>query len=295
MCKNWKNSKMADIKPSEKLMFEKILGLSSGYVLEFSNSTFHEFIFNLVKINIYDDKYLLYGDSKAKRLRAFWQLESDKIVGLVLKELLECWRTNQSLKNVEVENSEHQLYENCISIANRLLGINNLKNEQRVSTKDEFLNKEFENVSIEKLNLDSGVVKILNSRLKEINQNIKTGAALSVIIMCGSVLEGIFLGIATSKMKEFNMSNASPKNKDSGKVLPFYEWSLSSFINVAHDINLIGLDVKKYSHSLRDFRNYIHPYEQLSSRFDPDIETAKISFQVLKAAIADLEKRVSKY
>jgi hypothetical protein len=38
------------------------------------------------------------------------------------------------------------------------------------------------------LNLDSGVVKILNSRLKEINQNIKTGAALSVIIMCGSVL-----------------------------------------------------------------------------------------------------------
>jgi hypothetical protein len=53
--------------------------------------------------------------------------------------------------------------------------------------------------------------------------------------------------------------------------------------------------VKKYSHSLRDFRNYIHPYEQLSSRFDPDIKTAKISFQVLKAAIADLEKRVSKY
>jgi hypothetical protein len=53
--------------------------------------------------------------------------------------------------------------------------------------KTNFLIK-FENVSIEKLNLDSGVVKILNSRLKEINQNIKTGAALSVIIMCGSVL-----------------------------------------------------------------------------------------------------------
>lgn len=120
---------MAEIKPSEKLMFEKILGLSSGYVLEFSNSTFHEFIFNLVKINIYDDKYLLYGDSKAKRLRAFWQLESDKNVGLVLKELLECWRTNQSLKNVKVEKSAHQLYENCISIANRLLGITNSKSE----------------------------------------------------------------------------------------------------------------------------------------------------------------------
>lgn len=63
--------------------------------------------------------------------------------------------------------------------------------------------------------------------------------------MFGSVVAEIFLGITTSKMKELNMSNASPKNKDSGKVLPFYEWPLSSFINVAHDINLIGLDVKK--------------------------------------------------
>jgi hypothetical protein len=285
---------MAEIKPSEKLMFEKILGLNSGYVLEFSNSTFHEFIFNLVRINIYDDRYLLYGDSKAKRLRAFWQLESDKNVGLVLKELLECWRTNQSLKNITVENNEQQIYEQCLNVTNRLLGITSPKNKEHVSSKDEFLNKEFENVSIEKLHLDSGVVQILNSRLNEINNNLKAGAALSVIIMCGGVLEGIFLGVATSKMKDFNISKASPKNKDTGKVLPFYEWSLNNFIDVAHDIDLIGLDVKKYSHSLRDFRNYIHPYEQMSSKFDPDIETAKISWQVLKAAISDLEKRINK-
>ena len=71
-------------------------------------------------------------------------------------------------------------------------------------------------------------------------------------------------------------------------ALQFHEWSLNSFIDVAYECGLIGLDVKKYSHVLRDFRNYIHPFQQASSGFKPDIYTAKISWQVLQAAIADL-------
>jgi hypothetical protein len=285
---------MAQIKQSEKLIFENILGLNSGYVLEFSNSTFQEFIYNLIRIDIYNNKYSLYGDSKAKRLRAFWQLESDKDAGLVLKELLECWKTGKTLKNLPIEKNEQILYEEGIKVIHRLLGIRNQDVQEQVSSKDEFLNKEFENITLDKMNLDTALVQILNSRINEINKNIKTNAPLSVVIMCGSVLEGILLGVAVSKMKDFNISTASPKNKDSGKVLAFHEWTLSNFIDVAHSIGLIGLDVKKYSHSLRDFRNYIHPYQQMSSQFDPDIETAKISWQVLKAAIIDLTKRLNK-
>ncbi len=41
-------------------------------------------------------------------------------------------------------------------------------------------------------------------------------------------------------------------------------------------------------HGLRDFRNYIHPYEQMVSGFTPDDHTAKVCFQVLKAALASL-------
>jgi hypothetical protein len=47
-------------------------------------------------------------------------------------------------------------------------------------------------------------------------------------------------------------------------------------------------DVKKFSHGLRDFRNYIHPYEQMQSGFAPDEHTAKLCFQVLKAALASV-------
>jgi hypothetical protein len=59
-------------------------------------------------------------------------------------------------------------------------------------------------------------------------------------------------------------------------------------IDVAYELELIGLDIKKYANSLRDFRNYIHPYQQMCEKFSPDNHTAKISLQVLLAAIAEL-------
>ena len=47
------------------------------------------------------------------------------------------------------------------------------------------------------------------------------------------------------------------------------------FINVAYEIGLLKLDVQKLSHGLRDFRNYIHPYQQMASGFKPDEHTAQ--------------------
>lgn len=282
---------MADIKQSEKSMFEKILGMSGGYVLDFSNSSFQEFVRSVSNVDIYQNKFEIYGDSKAKRLRAFWQLESNVTVGKLLKELLTCWETNNLLKSISIED-ERPLYNACLKVVNRLLGIRD-ESSNSGQTIDDFLNKDFKEISLDKLNIDTVVAEILMSRLTEINKSIQSGAALSVVIMCGSVMEGLLLGVASSKMKDFNTSNVSPKDKVTGKVYQFHEWTLSNFIDVAHDLGLLGLDVKKYSHSLRDFRNYIHPYQQMSSRFNPDIETAKISWQVLKAAITDLTKRLN--
>lgn len=89
------------------------------------------------------------------------------------------------------------------------------------------------------------------------------------------------------KPKEFNQAANSPKDKEN-KVKPFQEWSLAQFIDVAHGLGALKLDVKKFSHELRDFRNYIHPYQQLVSKFTPDKHTAEICLQVLRAAIVDL-------
>lgn len=154
-------------------------------------------------------------------------------------------------------------------------------------TEDDFLSRELEEISLNQIGLDSVIISTLNFRLEEIKKCLSIKAPLSVIFLSGSTLEGILLGVALKYPKEFNQSKSSPKNKD-GKVKVIHDWSLNDFINVAHDIGLLKEDVKKFSHSLRAFRNYIHPFEQMSSGFNPDEHTAKISWQVLKAAIFQL-------
>lgn len=154
---------------------------------------------------------------------------------------------------------------------------------------DEFLKREFQEVSIESIGLDGTVTEILNLRINEIEKCLSADAPLSVIFLAGSTLEGVLLGIALKYQKEFNQSISSPKNND-GKVKKYPDWTLSNFIDVAYEVGLLAEDVKKYSHTLRDFRNYIHPYQQMSSRFNPDKHTAKISWQVLKAALFQLSK-----
>ncbi len=50
----------------------------------------------------------------------------------------------------------------------------------------------------------------------------------------------------------------------------------------------LKIDVKKFSHGLRDFRNYIHSYQRMASIFKRDEHTAKVCFRVLNAASASL-------
>jgi hypothetical protein len=112
-------------------------------------------------------------------------------------------------------------------------------------------------------------------------------SSLSVIFLCGSTLEGLLLNTALKYPSDYNQSKSSPKDKE-GKVKYFTDWNLNNFIDVSYELGFIKEDVKKFSHALRDFRNYIHPYEQMASKFNPDKHTAIICFQVLRAAIYQL-------
>ena len=47
---------MSDLTSKEKRELEQLFGMSSGYVLAFSNRTFDEFIFESVGLDIYSDK-----------------------------------------------------------------------------------------------------------------------------------------------------------------------------------------------------------------------------------------------
>jgi hypothetical protein len=254
---------MSTLKIVEKKHFEDLLGMSGGYVLDFSNDTFADFFQETVNKDIYSSEYSNKGDSKANRLRAFWEVEPDPVVGQVLLEMLEIWRYGNILDGWEGD----PIYFECLQIAERLCGKEDEEQESQ------FLKRDFDKISLGDLPVDA--------RCRQ------AGAPLAVVFLCGSILEGILLGMALQQPEVFNRAESSPRD-ESGKVKPFKGWSLNQMIDVACEVGFLTEDIKKFSHSLRDYRNYIHPFQQLASGFQPDKHTADICFQVLKAAVACL-------
>lgn len=158
---------------------------------------------------------------------------------------------------------------------------------------DDFLRRDFSDVRFDGLGLEPSVLVVLEQRVKEIEKCFSSGSHLAVILLAGSTLEGVLLGVATCYPRLFNCASAAPKDQV-GKVRTFQAWTLNSFIDVSRELQLIEHDTHKFSHTLRDFRNYIHPFEQLASGFSPREHTAKICLQVLKAAAHDLRQNVSR-
>ncbi len=140
---------------------------------------------------------------------------------------------------------------------------------------------------IKKLNIEPILLEILEKRLIEIEKCINAGAYLAAIIMMGSFLEGLLLSVVSSNQKDANLAKSAPKYRD-GKVKKFHEWKLQDLISVSHECGWIEVDVKDFSNLLRDYRNMIHPYRQLQKNVYPDLDTTKICWEVLNAALNDL-------
>ena len=82
---------MSSLSLIEKQKLERELGMSSGYVLGFSNRTFDDFFREVVGVSIYDSYYDQASGSKAHRTRSFWRLATDEQVLLFLNGLREGW------------------------------------------------------------------------------------------------------------------------------------------------------------------------------------------------------------
>jgi len=80
---------MADLNTMEKQILEKLFQMGRGYVLNFSDRTMGEFFKDDVGIDIYDPKYNYATGSKANRIRGFWSVADNKLVGKSIFKLVE--------------------------------------------------------------------------------------------------------------------------------------------------------------------------------------------------------------
>ena len=105
---------MSSLDHREKRKLEQLFGMSSGYVLDFSDRTFGDLFIDVASTDIHSEKYRSEGTSKARKLREFWRLEPDPLVGTTLLALLDHCE--------EVSNtSQESLIDECRRIASRLL------------------------------------------------------------------------------------------------------------------------------------------------------------------------------
>jgi len=111
---------MSDLSTLEKHKLEKLFGMGNGYVLDFSDRSFQDFVLEKCELDILSDKYKCSSGSKANRLRRFWILESNYVAGKLTSELIVLWKDKKLINEVEITVQEQVLYEECLRILQRL-------------------------------------------------------------------------------------------------------------------------------------------------------------------------------
>jgi hypothetical protein len=132
-----------------------------------------------------------------------------------------------------------------------------------------------------------GLDECLRSRWEESQRNMHSKCFLSAVILMGSIIEGLLLARISRDQAIACRSAKAPRDRLSN-VLPVHDWKLAAMIEVAADVGWIKFDRAKFSLALRESRNIVHPYAQVTSHANFDEGTSKTCWQVINAAVDDL-------
>lgn len=264
---------------------ESVLEMGGGYVLDLTNRTFADF-FREHGIDIDDGRFSVDGSSKANRLRCFLRMSRPPLTGRVLAGLLQ---HRLASKPQGIRREDLEKYRQLVARLGGDVPADDSGNAGDAGAEAALLRRVFRPELFARLPVDVAMSQILVERLNEAQRCIDAKAYLAAVIMCGSVLEGMCLGYGSRNIERVNRAY-SERFKKPPRQLP--DWRLQEWIDVLARLGDLSPNVEKFGHGLRDFRNYVHPAEQLAHGFTPDAHTARIAFQVVIAAAEDLVRTV---
>jgi hypothetical protein len=135
------------------------------------------------------------------------------------------------------------------------------------------------------------MVPILKRDYDEITKCLKTECWKAAIILCGSSIEGILYDLL--KQNEMNALKSKSAQKDKGgTALSLEDWSLTALINTASELSLIREEIKGLSHTIKEFRNLVHPAKETEGSYTLQKEEAESASTILKILIRDLAQRL---
>ncbi len=132
-----------------------------------------------------------------------------------------------------------------------------------------------------------GLDASISNRWLEAQRCQQAGAYLAAVVMMGSILEALLLARAFMGLAIACQAKSAPKDR-AGKVKAVQDWNLSSLVDVAVELGWLKFDRGKFSHALRESRNVVHPWVELTSKVSFDEPTCRVSWEVLVASVDDL-------
>ncbi|WP_261556073.1 hypothetical protein [Frankia tisae] len=132
---------------------------------------------------------------------------------------------------------------------------------------------------------DEAMVAILLERIAEVHACELGKAYLLAVVGIGSFIEGLLFSVLTERDATL-LRDGFPGQK--GKT-PAHRASLALLLSAAHKKGWIQIDAKEFMEKVREFRNYVHPRQQLESKFRPDEYTLGMCWGPVRAILNDLE------
>jgi hypothetical protein len=129
---------------------------------------------------------------------------------------------------------------------------------------------------------DSNLRKCVERDYAEIQRAFIAQCWKSVIILSGGTIEAILTDLLLHNAARAVSATSAPKQRDVSR------WALTDLIKVAVELGLVSAGVEKLSHSVREYRNLVHPGNELRNKLTFDAEEAKIALEVVHIVHRDL-------
>lgn len=129
---------------------------------------------------------------------------------------------------------------------------------------------------------DEQIREILERDYIELQKTLITGCHKSAVILAGSLIEAILVDLLLANADSARASAKAPKSSD------ITRWDLAPLIDVAIDTRLVERGVDLLSHSVREYRNLVHPGNEIRNKLTFGQEEAQIAFNVINILHRDL-------
>lgn len=124
--------------------------------------------------------------------------------------------------------------------------------------------------------------KILERDYLEIQRSYVAQCWKSAIILAGGAIEAILLDLVLQDPTKARLSQKAPNHSDPTR------WDLGGLIAVCVDLKLVTSGVERLSSPVRDYRNLVHPGNELRSKLVFGAQEARIALEVLNIVHRDL-------